>query len=137
MAEKVILTHQKINSPDAEVIREISGVNVFACYQCGNCSATCPAVDFMDIPPHQIMRNLQLGLVKEVLNAKTPWICLACLSCSVKCPRSLDIARVMEGCRNLILRRKYEYFNIHTLDSETRLKLPPIALIANFRKNLL
>lgn len=138
MAEKIQLSRQRIDNPDSVTLREISGVNVFACYQCGNCTATCPATEFMDLMPHHVIRQLQLGETETLMAAKTPWICLACLSCAARCPRSIDIAKVMEGCRNLILRRQYEYFNIHsTLSPEARRALPPIALIASFRKNLL
>ncbi len=138
MEKKIELSHQQIFAANAETIREISGVNVFACYQCGNCTATCPATEFMDLMPHEVIRRLQLGLTEEMLASRTPWICLACLNCSARCPRSIDIARVMEGCRSLILRQKYESYNIHQALSEAaRLELPPIALIASFRKNLL
>ena len=33
----------------AELVREISGVNPLKCMKCGKCSATCPAYNEMDI----------------------------------------------------------------------------------------
>jgi len=33
-------------------IEELSGQNVFDCYQCGMCSAGCPVVVYMDIMPN-------------------------------------------------------------------------------------
>ena len=39
----------------AELIREISGVNPLKCMKCGKCSATCPSYNEMDIKPHQFV----------------------------------------------------------------------------------
>jgi heterodisulfide reductase subunit C len=49
----------------------------------------------MDLVPRQVIRLLQLGFVKQVLNAKTPWICANCSVCSARCPQGVDIAAIM------------------------------------------
>ena len=36
----------------AELIKEISGVNPLKCMKCGKCSASCPSFNEMDIKPH-------------------------------------------------------------------------------------
>ena len=36
-------------------VEELSGENLYACYQCGKCSAGCPMVNQMDILPNQII----------------------------------------------------------------------------------
>ena len=136
MKPKIALNKKILQSAGATQVSEISGVNVFACYQCGNCSAACPAVEFMDIPPHQVIRLVQMGLTEELLKTNTPWICLACINCTVKCPRGVDIARVMEGLRSIFLRDKFEHINLNEIERRLREDLPQIALIANFRKNL-
>ena len=43
--------------------------DVTECYQCGNCSAGCPAAFTFDYAPNQVMRMLQVGLVDEVLDS--------------------------------------------------------------------
>ena len=43
----------------AELIREISGVNPLKCMKCGKCSASCPSFDEMDIPPHLFVSYVQ------------------------------------------------------------------------------
>lgn len=74
-------------------------VDIHDCYQCGKCSAGCPMADAMDVPPQQIMRLLQLGLVDQVLDAKSPWICAQCMTCSSRCPRKIDTAAIMREVR--------------------------------------
>jgi len=96
-------------SPRSELrtfVEEHSGQNVFDCYQCGKCSAGCPADYVMDLGPRQIMRAIQLGLKEEVLASSTIWLCVSCQTCSARCPAKIDIARVMESLRWLAAAEK-------------------------------
>ena len=77
----------------------LSRVEAVKCYQCGKCTAGCPAAEFMDIMPNQVMRLVQQGLVEEALNSKAIWICATCETCSCRCPRNVDITHVMETLR--------------------------------------
>ncbi len=78
------------------------------CYQCGKCSAGCPVSYAMDLTPRQIMRAIQFGLTDEVLDSSTIWLCLSCQVCTARCPREIDIAKVMEALRHLALVEKRE-----------------------------
>ena len=51
----------------AELIKEISGVNTKKCMKCGKCSASCPAYEEMDIRPHQFVSYVQNGDVNALL----------------------------------------------------------------------
>jgi len=113
-------------------VMEISGQNIFSCYQCGRCSSGCPMAEFMDVLPNQVFMFLQEGDVDTLLNAKTPWICAACFTCTVRCPVGLDLAAVMEAIRELQLRKNYDYVDPYKV--EDREELPPIAMVSNFRK---
>ncbi|MCD6485209.1 MAG: 4Fe-4S dicluster domain-containing protein [Candidatus Odinarchaeota archaeon] len=117
-----------------EKIEELSGQNIFACYLCGKCSAGCPVVDKMDILPHQIMRYLQLGAYEIVLNSKTIWLCASCFTCGVRCPKGVDIAKVNEALRLIVLRESKDYIDISEISQKDLEELPPIALVSNFRK---
>ncbi|MBC8384646.1 MAG: 4Fe-4S dicluster domain-containing protein [Candidatus Cloacimonetes bacterium] len=134
---KIVVSSLQKNNKVIDQLNEISEVNVFACYQCGNCSASCPAVEFMDISPNKVIHLVQLGCIEELLESNTPWICAACINCTVKCPRGVDIAKVMEGLRRINLRRGIDHVAIDDLPPELLEKLPPIALISNFRKFVL
>lgn len=71
------------------------------CYQCGNCSAGCPAAFAFDYVPNQVMRMLQVGLVERVLDSKSIQLCVQCLTCTARCPRNIDIARIFEDLRTV------------------------------------
>lgn len=84
----------------AEVSRR-AGTNVEACYACGKCSAGCPVSAAMDYQPHQIIRLVQLDQKDEVLKASAFWMCASCLTCSVRCPREVKLAQVMDALREI------------------------------------
>ncbi|MEE8470711.1 MAG: 4Fe-4S dicluster domain-containing protein [Dehalococcoidia bacterium] len=81
------------------LVQTHTGQNISACYQCGKCSAGCPTAYVMDISPRQVMRRIQLGLEEEVLDSSAIWLCVSCQTCSLRCPREIDIAKVMEALR--------------------------------------
>jgi heterodisulfide reductase subunit C len=117
-----------------EKIESISGENLFACYQCGKCSAGCPNISEMDILPNQIIRLLQLGQLNAA-QSKTIWVCASCLMCTARCPRGVDLARVMEALRQVNLRAKVDRVEVNRISPENLRDLPQVALISNLRKN--
>lgn len=88
----------------AEVSR-LAGTNVESCYACGKCSAGCPLSPAMDFQPHQVLRMVQLGMRDEVLRSRSIWLCASCVTCTVRCPREVDLARVMDALRELSRRK--------------------------------
>lgn len=82
-----------------------SGVVLSDCYQCGKCSAGCPAAFAMDYTPRQVIRLLQLGLSEEALRSHTPWLCASCQACYTRCPREVNLPRLMEAVRQEARRR--------------------------------
>jgi len=113
---------------------EISGQSVRLCYQCGLCSAGCPMTHAMDLPPRKVMRLAQLGLAEDLEESETPWVCASCFTCSVRCPRGIDIARVMETIRQMSLRKNVDRIDITKQPIEPDQGLPQIALVSAFRK---
>jgi heterodisulfide reductase subunit C len=115
-------------------IEEISGEDLLKCNQCGKCSAGCPAAPAMDMLPNQVIRFLQLGLVEQVLDSETPWLCAACQSCYARCPKGVDLTRVMEAVREIILQERGDYLDLRDLSPEDLAEFPQQAFIAGFRK---
>ena len=99
MSEKNLSAAAARNKDSIRELEQKSGVKLYECYQCGKCTAGCPLAENMDIMPRQIIRYLQLGLLEEAVNAKSPWICASCHTCSARCPHDVEIFELMETVR--------------------------------------
>ena len=130
----VEITTKRINSEFVKKVVELSGQKLHLCYQCGMCSAGCPMSSSMDIFPNQIIKLAQLGLEEDISASKTAWLCASCFTCAVRCPRGIDLCRVMEALRLLTLRKNIDYVEPSKLPAETLAELPQIALVSGFRK---
>ncbi|MCL2123753.1 MAG: 4Fe-4S dicluster domain-containing protein [Desulfovibrionaceae bacterium] len=85
-------------------VEQESGQTLAACYQCGNCTAGCPAGFAYDMQANQIIRGVQLGLKERVLSSRSLWHCLGCSTCSQRCPNNIAVAEVMETLRHMARR---------------------------------
>lgn len=131
---RTIISKKKIRDSFVEKVEELSGQKLLACYQCGKCSAGCPAISEMDILPNQVIRFAQLGLKEELLQSKSVWVCASCYTCNVRCPKGIKIAEVMEAVRQILLRKRCDHVEVRELTAEEKASVPAIALISNFRK---
>lgn len=131
---RIDISQRKIKDHFVLKVQELSGQNLLACYQCGKCSAGCPAVSQMDILPNQIIRYAQLGLKDDLLKSKAIWICASCMTCNARCPKGINIAEVIEALRQILLRKRMDHVRVEKLTDEEKENVPPIALISNFRK---
>ncbi len=113
----------------AEKVEELSGEKLYACYQCGKCSAGCPMVEQMDVLPNQVILYVIRGY-EDVLEARTPWICAQCYQCGTRCPKNVDITKIMEALRLLKLRKNIDYIKI----AKVKKNLPQIAMVSAARK---
>ena len=64
------------------------------CYQCGTCTAICPA----GVPVRSLIRNAQLG-VDSVLGDPRLWNCVTCKLCEIGCPRGVRITDTIHSLR--------------------------------------
>ena len=46
----------------------------------------------MDLLPHQLMHLVHLGQLERALACDTIWQCVACETCTARCPQSVDRA---------------------------------------------
>lgn len=131
---RIKISRSFIENPLIKKIEEISGQDLRKCYNCGKCSAGCPAVEEMDILPNQVIRLIQMGCEDEVKNCRTVWLCASCLMCSARCPRGVDLARVMEAVRQVVLRKNVDKLSPWKVCKKDLKELPQIALVGAFRK---
>ncbi len=115
-------------------VKEISGEDFQKCYQCGTCSGSCPMADQITVLPRRVMALLQLGRKDALEEANTHWVCASCHMCMVRCPRGIDITRVMESLRQLKLRKNEDIINPSEISKEDTEKLPQVAMVSGFRK---
>ncbi|MEW6685641.1 MAG: 4Fe-4S dicluster domain-containing protein [Candidatus Edwardsbacteria bacterium] len=128
------ISASKLKSYFVQKVEEISGQKLLACYQCGRCSAGCPLVSSMDLLPNQIVRLVQLGQEDEVLNSQTIWRCASCLTCDSRCPRGIDVSRIMDALRVLFMRKGRNYIDPVEVPKELIDEVPQIGLISAYRK---
>ncbi len=130
---KLVVSKRGLEKVRLEKVEELSGQNMYNCYQCGRCSAGCPMVEAMDYTPNQVIHMLQTGDL-AVLTSNAPWVCAACFTCDVRCPHGVDISRIMEAVRLLSLRGNQDFISLDKLPKEIYEDMPQIALVAAFRK---
>ena len=115
-------------------VEEYSGQDMLACYQCGKCLAGCPVAFAMDMLPSQVIRLIQLGQVEDVLDSQTPWFCASCQTCYARCPKGLDLSRIMEAVREIILQERGDHIDINALPGDELAEFPQQVYISSFRK---
>lgn len=130
----VRLNRKTVSSGFKKRVNELSGENLDACYQCGNCSSGCPLAQEMDILPNRIMRLSQLGLKEDVIHSGTLWICASCFQCTVRCPRGIDIQRVMDTLRQIAMDEGVDHFGPDQIDRDQAASVPQPGLVGVYRK---
>ncbi|MES9858961.1 MAG: 4Fe-4S dicluster domain-containing protein [Sedimenticola sp.] len=118
-----------------EAIRELelaTGETLTDCYQCGKCTAGCPAS--MDTPPSVLIRKLKLGLYQQALNSESIWSCMACLTCSERCPKNVSPAAIIEGLKLIHLREMDPRADVDALGQEFLAQSTQQAVVSGFRK---
>ena len=69
-----------------------------ACLKCGVCTAVCPAVEFYDYSPREVMNLVELEddqLLESLLKSDPIWYWGQCFSCRTPCPWGNSTAAVI------------------------------------------
>jgi len=88
----------------ASSIKALHGVDVNMCFQCRKCTSGCPLSEFMDMTPTQVIHAVRLGLKDLVLNTNTYWLCVACGTCTARCPQETGLLKVMDALANIAIK---------------------------------
>ncbi len=119
----------------AELIREISGIDPYKCMKCGKCSASCPSYDEMDIKPHQFASYVVNGNTGALANSKALWKCLSCFACVERCPRDVQPGRLIDAARQLVIRQRGKaYLSPDEVPGLLEEDMPQQLLVSTFRR---
>jgi heterodisulfide reductase subunit C len=90
-----------------EVSARTAGVSrLEMCIQCGTCGGSCPSAADMDHTPRMLFAMLRAGMREDALKSNTPWICVSCYHCVVRCPQNVHIADVMYTLKSMAIGAK-------------------------------
>lgn len=75
-----------------------------ACIHCGTCTAICPAAEFYQYDPREVVDIIQTQdepKIESLLKSDTIWYCGECMSCITRCPRGNAPGLVIIALRSL------------------------------------
>jgi heterodisulfide reductase subunit C2 len=85
------------------IVEKKAEVSLDKCFQCKKCSVGCPVAGDVEAPPSEIIRRLQLGAGKELLETDLVWMCLSCDTCYARCPNEINFAGIIDALRSVAL----------------------------------
>jgi heterodisulfide reductase subunit C len=71
------------------------------CMTCGICACSCPVSGVDGFDPRKVVRMAAMGLERELVESRWPWICTMCGKCENACPMEVHIADVVRRVRSL------------------------------------
>lgn len=80
-------------------LKRYGAIKIGACFNCGNCTASCPLTDDRHAFPRDVVRMAQMGLRQRLESSLDPWLCYYCGDCSETCPRGAEPAETMMAVR--------------------------------------
>lgn len=90
------MPHASRNGLYEQVIAETPGGEALTmCLQCGTCGGSCPSGADMDSSPRRLFALLMAHMDEDVLESNTPWYCVSCYYCTVRCPQDIPITDLM------------------------------------------
>lgn len=76
------------------------------CIQCGTCGGSCPSAEDMDHTPRMLFAMIRAGMREQALSSNTPWMCVSCYHCVVRCPQDVHIPDVMYTLKGMAIHSK-------------------------------
>jgi ferredoxin len=86
-------------------LKEYGAVGIEKCYNCGNCTASCPLATDEYPFPRNIIRRVQLGQKDRLAKHLDPWLCYYCGNCSETCPKGAEPGETMMAARRWLTAR--------------------------------
>ncbi len=126
---------KKKYAKEIEQIRRESGAKPELCMVCGKCSGSCFAFDEMEVHPHQFAQMILRGELDELMNSRGIYKCMSCFTCSERCPRGVEPAKLVEAVRIAVIRRQdANHMKPEDVPAKLDPELPQQAIVSAFRK---
>jgi heterodisulfide reductase subunit C len=61
----------------------------------------------MDHTPRALFAMISAGMREQVLSSNTPWFCVSCYYCTVRCPQEIRITDLMYSLKRMATREGY------------------------------
>ena len=104
--------HRVVNTPGGETFK--------SCYQCGTCTARCPASSFVAlIRPNKIVELAKLG-VRNHIQSNGFWMCAGCNACLETCPQGVKLPEVMHALKNIAVQEN----QVPDIDKDVMMNMP-------------
>jgi heterodisulfide reductase subunit C len=100
--------------PPPDSLDHVQGL-VQACIQCGTCTGSCPNAFAMDLTPRRLWRMVVMGEKEQIFQSKTFTLCSACYTCTLRCPRGLELTEAMGALKQIAFREKLVKYRPSTL----------------------
>ena len=99
------------SNPNLRFLEEVSAATAGVarlemCIQCGTCGGSCPSAADMDHTPRMLFAMIRAGMREQALMSNTPWMCVSCYHCVVRCPQDVHIPDVMYTLKSMAIRAK-------------------------------
>jgi len=87
-------------------IKSYGASKINLCFNCGNCTATCPfSFKFDSIIPRKLIRYTVIGAEDVVLASPEVWLCYECEDCSTACPRQANPNVIIRAIKKYAIAR--------------------------------
>lgn len=118
-----------------EVIAATPGGNTHLelCLQCGTCGGSCPSGADMEHTPRALFAMINAGMREKVLSSNTPWYCVSCYYCTVRCPQEIRITDLMYTLKRLAI--KAGYFRQSTVSDAPEFSQTFIGYVENYGRS--
>jgi len=105
----VTATQERTPTFFEEVVSATPGgkTNLELCLQCGTCGGSCPSGQDMEHTPRALFAMITAGMKQQVLSSNTPWYCVSCYYCTVRCPQEIHITDLMYTLKRMAIKHGY------------------------------
>lgn len=95
-----------VKTVDPAFLTELERFGAFdakACFNCGNCTATCPQTTEAESFPRRLIRLAQIGDRRALAASRELWLCYYCGECSISCRRKAEPGELMASARRFAI----------------------------------